>query len=69
MIKVQNLDRRGKYSNAHVGVFSPQHPEKVCSDGQLQYKSELERCFMSYADKNPAIVSWGYEKTVVKYLD
>lgn len=41
----------------------------MCSDGVLQFKSELERLFMTYADKNPAIVSWGYEKTVVKYLD
>lgn len=41
----------------------------MCSDGVLQFKSELERLFMAYADKNPAIVSWGYEKTVVKYLD
>lgn len=69
MIRVNSLGNRGKYGNAHVGIFIPKNPEKICCQGPLQYKSELERLFMSYADKNPAIVSWGYEKTVVKYLD
>jgi len=45
------------------------HPEKFTGAETPIYKSELERLFMRYADSNPAIVSWGYEKAVIKYLD
>ena len=70
MIKVnKDLSKRSKYKNAHVGIFIPKHPEKVCCEGPLQYKSNLEYLFCKYADDNPAIVQWGYEKTVIKYLD
>ena len=68
MIRV-HTNGRGKYGNAHTGFYIMKHPERFVGTEQPQYKSELERLFMKYADDNPAIVSWGYEKTVIKYLD
>lgn len=69
MIRIPSETRRGKYSNAHHGKFIPKHPEKFLGTETPEYKSELERSFMRYADGNPAIVQWGYESRVVKYLD
>ena len=70
MIRVnKNPGSRGKYGNAKSGIFIPKHPEKICCPGPLEYKSNLEYLFCRYADDNPAIVSWGYENAVVKYLD
>ena len=69
MIHIANKNKRGKYINAHTGIFIPQHPEKCIRKEKLEYKSQLELQFMMYADRNPAIVSWGYEGTVIKYYD
>lgn len=33
------------------------------------YKSSLELSFMMYVDRNPNVVSWGYEGTTIKYFD
>ena len=33
------------------------------------YKSSLEHSFMCYVDRNPSVVSWGYEGTTIKYFD
>lgn len=70
MIHVASKDHRGKYSNAKTGKFIMKHPAKFCGSCQPQYKSSLEKIFMMYADRNPAIVQWGYETAApVKYLD
>ncbi|MBP5784567.1 MAG: hypothetical protein J6W16_03160 [Methanobrevibacter sp.] len=69
MVHIANKNNRGKYSNAACGVFIPQHPEKYIGVEKPQYKSALELQFMMYVDRNPAIVSWGYEGTTIKYYD
>lgn len=69
MVHIADKSKRGKYSNAHCGEFMPQHPEKYIGTSRPEYKSALELAFMCYVDRNPAVVSWGYEGTVVKYYD
>lgn len=70
MIHVADKSRRGKYSRAATGEFIPQHPEKYAGkDKHIVYKSSLELSFMMYVDRNPNVVSWGYEGTTIKYFD
>ena len=68
MINV-NPGKRGKYSNAKVGVYRPLNPQKYLGSQLPIYKSELERLCMRYLDSNDLIVSWSYEPQAIKYFD
>ena len=69
MVHIADKNNRGKYCNAISGIFLPQHPEKYTGCGKIEYKSKLELSFMHYVDRNPNVVSWGYEGTTIKYFD
>ena len=68
-VHIADKNNRGKYKNAMCGIFVPQHPEKYTGKGPIEYKSKLELLFILYVDKNPNVVSWGYEGTTIKYYD
>lgn len=68
MVKV-NPGRRGKYSNAKVGVYHPQNPHKYLGAQLPIFKSELERLCMRYLDTNDLIIQWSYEPQSIKYYD
>ena len=69
MVRINKTGHRGKYNNAHTGVFRPIHPEKFKGKYNPVYKSALELRFMRYCDRNPKIVLWDYEGLHIKYLD
>lgn len=55
--------------NSISGEFFPKFPNKFKGPKPIIYKSRLEYYLMLYLDKNPAIVEWGYEKTIIPYYD
>jgi len=58
----------GKYRSIS-GVYHPLNPSKYSGEKDPRFKSLLEYRLMCYLDKSQAIISWSYEKLVVKYKD
>lgn len=54
---------------AEKGRFKPKNPEKYKGNvDNIEYRSSWEKRFMRYADKNPGIVKWSSEETVIPYI-
>lgn len=67
---IPHKNNNGKYSNAKTGYYFPLNPEKYIAENKtIIFKSTLEQRLMLYLDKNPAVISWAYEKFPIKYID
>jgi len=53
---------------AYSGRFTPKNPQKYVGDPKnIIYRSSWEAKVMDYLDRNPDIVSWNSEETVIPY--
>lgn len=53
----------------HQGIYKPINPEKYLGDPtKIIFRSSWERKFMVWCDKNPAIIGWSSEETIVPYI-
>lgn len=54
---------------AYSGSFMPKHREKYKGEiTKIHYRSNWEKFFMNYCDKNDAIVKWSSEETIIPYF-
>ena len=52
----------------HKRLFKPLHPEKYTGDPtNIIMRSSWETRFASWCDKNPSILKWNSEETVIPY--
>jgi hypothetical protein len=52
----------------HKRKFTPSHPEKYSGDvSNIIMRSSWETRFAIWCDKNPSVVSWSSEETVIPY--
>ena len=52
----------------HKRLFKPLHPEKYAGDPtNIVMRSSWETRFASWCDKNPSILKWQSEETVIPY--
>ena len=52
----------------HKRLFKPLHPEKYMGDPtNIIMRSSWETRFASWCDKNPSILKWNSEETVIPY--
>lgn len=55
--------------NYMQGIFKPRHPEKYKGDVKnIVYRSSWELAYMCRLDKDPNVVSWSSEETIVMYI-
>ena len=60
---------RGKYSKALTGRFRPKNPKKYKGDVRnIIYRSGLELRVMTMFDRNPNILEWSSEETIIPYI-
>lgn len=53
----------------HKGRFVPKNPAKYSGDPTcVIYRSSWEAKFMAWADRNPAVLKWNSEETVIPYI-
>lgn len=53
---------------AYSGRFTPSNPHKYVGDHKnIIYRSSWEARVMTWLDKNPSIISWNSEETIVPY--
>ena len=55
---------------AYKGIYKPTHPKKYAGDpNRIVYRSNWERKFMVYCDRNDDIVYWASEELVIPYYN
>ena len=53
---------------AYSGYFRPKNPKKYVGDPtNIIMRSSWETMFASWCDKNPAVLKWSSEETVIPY--
>ena len=53
---------------AYKGIYKPTHPKKYAGDpNKIVYRSNWERKFMVYCDRNDDIIYWASEELPVRY--
>lgn len=50
------------------GIYRPIYPSKCKNSGSITYRSNLERLFMIWCDKNARVVEWGSENVIIPYI-
>ena len=54
---------------SYKGLYRPTNPKKYESNTkQIVYRSNLERKFMLYCDRNDSVVQWASEEISIPYL-
>lgn len=60
------MSRREKF---HKGLYTLKNPDKYVGDkNAIVWRSLWELKMMRWADENPAVLKWGSEIVVIKYL-
>ena len=55
---------------AYKGIYKPTHPKKYAGDpSKIVYRSNWERKFMVYCDRNDDIIYWASEELAIPYYD
>ena len=53
---------------SYKGIYKPSNPKKYAGNpNRIVYRSNWERRFMVYCDKNPEIVAWASEELIIPY--
>ena len=54
---------------AYKGIYKPTHPKKYAGDpNKIIYRSNWERKFMVYCDRNDDIIYWASEELAIPYF-
>ena len=55
---------------SYKGIYKPSNPKKYAGDpSKIVYRSNWERRFMVYCDKNDDIVYWASEEIAIPYIN
>lgn len=58
-----------KKSRYHQGHFTPMYPLKYIGDPtKIIYRSNWEKVFLNYLDKNPNVLRYGSEEVIIPYV-
>ena len=60
--------RKYKYSPYKQGVYNPVHRSKYIGVQTPVYRSSWELKFFRWCDRNPNVLEWGSESTIVPYV-
>ena len=55
---------------SYKGIYKPSNPKKYAGDpSKIVYRSNWERRFMVYCDKNDDIIYWASEEIAIPYIN